>query len=63
MDRVFAGKGKRRVMVGRWKKECGVTGIRITQKNTERKNEIEKHDEEVSVLGLVNKTSSCVCKK
>lgn len=50
-------------MVGRWKKECGVTGIRITQKNTERKNEIGKHDEEVSVLGLVNKTSSCVCKK
>ena len=63
MDRVFAGKGKRRVMVGRWKKEWRVIGMRITQKNTERKNEIEKHDEEVSVLGLVNKTSSCVCKK
>ena len=32
MDRVFAGKGKRRVMVGRWKKEWRVIGIRITQK-------------------------------
>ena len=32
MDQVFAGKGKRRVMVGRWKKGRGVIGMRITQK-------------------------------
>ena len=63
MDQVFAGKGKRRVMVGHWKKGRRVIGMRITQKIQKKKNEIEKHDEGVSVLALVNKTSSCVCKK
>ena len=41
MDRVFAGKEKRRVMVGRWKKGCGVTGIRITQKIQKGKMRLE----------------------